>query len=43
MHPLAGQGLNLGLGDVEVLEQILSEAVGFGGDIGKSNLCDFTV
>lgn len=37
VHPLAGQGLNLGLGDIEVLEQVLSETVGFGGDIGNIN------
>ncbi|CAL8125297.1 unnamed protein product [Orchesella dallaii] len=34
VHPLAGQGLNLGLGDIEVLVQVLSETVGIGGDIG---------
>ena len=36
MHPLAGQGLNLGLGDVECLARCVKEAVITGGDIGRS-------
>ncbi|KIY45032.1 ubiquinone biosynthesis hydrox [Fistulina hepatica ATCC 64428] len=39
VHPLAGQGLNLGLGDVECLARVLSNAVRVGGDIGKSFVC----
>ncbi|KAJ4470442.1 hypothetical protein J3R30DRAFT_3537535 [Lentinula aciculospora] len=35
IHPLAGQGLNLGLGDVECLSRCISEAVLRGGDIGS--------
>ena len=34
IHPLAGQGLNLGLGDVESLTRCLEQAVLHGGDIG---------
>ncbi|KAJ3992082.1 hypothetical protein F5050DRAFT_1018854 [Lentinula boryana] len=34
IHPLAGQGLNLGLGDVECLSRCITEAVMRGGDIG---------
>lgn len=35
VHPLAGQGLNLGLGDVECLARCIHEAVLKGGDIGS--------
>ncbi|KAH6915856.1 COQ6 monooxygenase [Coprinopsis sp. MPI-PUGE-AT-0042] len=35
VHPLAGQGLNMGLGDVECLSQCIEEAVLHGGDIGS--------
>lgn len=35
IHPLAGQGLNLGLADVEALSQCIVNAVSLGGDIGK--------
>jgi ubiquinone biosynthesis monooxygenase Coq6 len=34
IHPLAGQGLNMGLADVEALTRTLSAAVRTGGDIG---------
>ncbi|KAK7060902.1 putative ubiquinone biosynthesis monooxygenase [Paramarasmius palmivorus] len=36
IHPLAGQGLNLGLGDVECLARCIENAVLAGGDIGSS-------
>ena len=36
VHPLAGQGLNMGLGDVECLSQSIENAILHGGDIGKS-------
>jgi ubiquinone biosynthesis monooxygenase Coq6 len=39
IHPLAGQGLNIGLGDVESLSRCIETAVIQGGDIGKSPLC----
>jgi ubiquinone biosynthesis monooxygenase Coq6 len=37
IHPLAGQGLNMGLGDVESLARCIQEAVLQGGDIGQSH------
>ncbi len=38
IHPLAGQGLNLGLRDVAVLYDVLSEAISTGQDIGGAVL-----
>ncbi|KAJ6621397.1 ubiquinone biosynthesis hydrox [Mycena sp. CBHHK59/15] len=35
VHPLAGQGLNLGLGDVECLARCIQNALLQGGDIGS--------
>jgi 2-octaprenyl-6-methoxyphenol hydroxylase len=35
IHPLAGQGLNLGLKDAAVLAQVLAEAARLGEDIGS--------
>lgn len=35
VHPLAGQGLNLGLGDVDVLSRCIVQALTHGGDIGS--------
>jgi ubiquinone biosynthesis monooxygenase Coq6 len=37
IHPLAGQGLNLGLADAQALAQSIAQAVRRGGDIGKSH------
>lgn len=34
VHPLAGQGLNMGLSDVECLARTVEQAVLYGGDIG---------
>lgn len=36
VHPLAGQGLNQGLADVECLSKCIAEAVANGGDVGES-------
>lgn len=36
VHPLAGQGVNLGFGDVTVLVQILEEAVRNGSILGDT-------
>lgn len=36
IHPLAGQGVNLGFGDVAALMETLENAVLLGADIGKS-------
>jgi 2-octaprenyl-6-methoxyphenol hydroxylase len=38
IHPIAGQGLNLGLRDVEVLVELLAEAHGLGLDLGSAAL-----
>ncbi|KAG2089225.1 uncharacterized protein F5147DRAFT_726145 [Suillus discolor] len=35
VHPLAGQGLNLGLGDVDALSRCIIQALRHGGDIGS--------
>lgn len=37
IHPLAGQGLNLGIADVRSLSSVLRAAVGAGADIGSYN------
>ena len=36
VHPLAGQGLNMGLGDVESLVRCIENAFLLGGDIGEA-------
>lgn len=36
VHPLAGQGLNMGLSDVECLTRTVEQAILHGGDIGTS-------
>jgi hypothetical protein len=36
IHPLAGQGVNLGLGDVICLNNVLGEAAYNGSKLGKS-------
>lgn len=38
VHPLAGQGVNLGLGDVRQLVSALAEAIEVGQDIGNVNM-----
>lgn len=35
VHPLAGQGLNMGLADVECLARCIEKTVMHGGDVGK--------
>lgn len=35
VHPLAGQGVNLGFGDVGCLTQLLSQAAFNGKDLGQ--------
>lgn len=39
-HPLAGQGLNLGLADVQSLTSILAEGRRLGGDIGSKTVLE---
>ncbi|KAJ7513460.1 hypothetical protein O6H91_23G025300 [Diphasiastrum complanatum] len=38
VHPLAGQGVNLGFGDAASIANILSEAITFGEDIGERSV-----
>ena len=38
VHPMAGQGLNLGLGDVCVLSTLLEEVNDVGGNFGDANV-----
>lgn len=38
VHPLAGQGVNLGFGDAECLVRTIVNAVSLGADIGKTTL-----
>ncbi|ANK82708.1 MAG: 2-octaprenyl-6-methoxyphenyl hydroxylase [Rhizobiales bacterium NRL2] len=38
IHPIAGQGFNLGLRDVAALTEILEEAAGIGMDLGDATL-----
>ena len=42
VHPLAGQGLNMGLADVECLSRCMEHALEQGGDVGEWNThyCD---
>lgn len=37
VHPMAGQGMNMGLGDVRALVDTLAKAVADGGDVGSYN------
>lgn len=43
IHPLAGQGLNLGLADVECLARCIQNSLLSGGDIGKALCSVFTI
>ena len=38
MHPIAGQGLNVGLRDVAALVEVLSDGVRLGLDVGDAQL-----
>ncbi len=38
IHPIAGQGFNLGMGDIEVLVEELTQAARLGLDLGNTNL-----
>ncbi|XP_028773499.1 ubiquinone biosynthesis monooxygenase COQ6, mitochondrial [Neltuma alba] len=38
VHPLAGQGVNLGFGDAFSLSKIIAEAIALGNDIGEVHL-----
>ena len=40
IHPLAGQGVNLGFGDVIALEATLAHAVECGRDLGEAALLE---
>lgn len=41
MHPLAGQGVNLGFGDVSKLSEVITKAAYNGSDLGNINLSLF--
>jgi ubiquinone biosynthesis monooxygenase Coq6 len=38
MHPMAGQGLNLGMGDVALLSNLIKESIDSGMDVGGTSL-----
>ncbi|MBA0857525.1 hypothetical protein Goshw_013496, partial [Gossypium schwendimanii] len=38
VHPLAGQGVNLGFGDASTLSSVISEGIAVGADIGEVSL-----
>ena len=38
MHPMAGQGLNLGMSDVNILSSLVKEAIDSGMDVGGTDL-----
>ncbi|KAI3723444.1 hypothetical protein L2E82_35021 [Cichorium intybus] len=38
VHPLAGQGVNMGYGDVDVLSNVIGDGVAVGSDIGEVTL-----
>ncbi|KAH6588239.1 hypothetical protein BASA61_006048 [Batrachochytrium salamandrivorans] len=40
IHPLAGQGLNLGLADAQALSKAIVDAAKHGGDLGSDVVCD---
>ncbi len=40
VHPIAGQGLNLGLRDVAALSELVSDAVGLGLDCGSATVLE---
>jgi 2-octaprenyl-6-methoxyphenol hydroxylase len=40
IHPLAGQGLNLGLKDAAALAQVLAEAMRLGEDVGSASVLE---
>lgn len=40
MHPIAGQGLNLGLRDVAALAEVIADAARLGQDIGSPHVLD---
>ena len=39
IHPLAGQGLNLGFRDIDVLSELIKTQLSIGADIGHPTLC----
>lgn len=39
VHPLAGQGVNMGYGDVSSLSDVIADGVAVGSDIGEVSTC----
>lgn len=39
VHPLAGQGVNLGFGDAAALAKVIAEGVSVGSDVGDVSIC----
>lgn len=35
VHPLAGQGVNLGFGDASSLSKVIAEGIAVGSDVGE--------
>ncbi|KAF9622905.1 hypothetical protein IFM89_035138 [Coptis chinensis] len=42
VHPLAGQGVNLGFGDACALSKIIADGIGVGADLGEVLVSYFT-
>lgn len=43
VHPLAGQGVNLGFGDASTLSRVIAEGVAVGSDIGEVRFIYFSL